>query len=448
MQSAVLRYVLGCVLAAAFLLATGWMQAQTTPLPPGTSDPTVDAPTSAATFLTQAENAIARADYDHALSLLNKSLAGEPADSLQNARIFYDRGFIEQAQNQLPVAEADYRKAIGIDAKQFESRAALGHLLAQQQQWNDARHELETAVTLQPATGDPRQEVADVARTLARVDAELHDPAGASDALLAALKLTPEQTDDTFLAAQLAEEEGDYAGAEKEYRKILATDSISILAAEGMARSLIHQDKFADAESALHPALLQEPNDPTLLALSVTALAGQGNTQAAVPQLEALHQQNPNQPAVTRMLADLYSSAGQPDKAEPLYQQLLTDDGKNPDLLTAMAENYVHEKQWAQAVEAFQQSLQIQPEQEDAWSGLAFAAWKDGQYPLVLTALDHRAQTLSDSPATLFLRATALDHLHQTKLAIQYYRKFLAVATAQYLDEQQETRQRLNALEK
>jgi tetratricopeptide (TPR) repeat protein len=440
--------MLGCVLTAALLPAAGWMQAQTTPLPPGTSDPTVDAPVSAAAFLTQAENAIAREDYDHALSLLNKASAGEPADSLQNARIFYDRGYVEQAQHQLPAAEADYRKAIGVDAKQFESHAALGRLLAQQQQWSDARHELETAVTLHPASGDPQKTMADVARTLARVDAELHDAAGASDALLAALKLTPEQTDDTFLAAQLAEEQDDYAGAEKEYRKILAADSTSIPAAEGLVRSLIHEEKFADAETALHPALSQEPNDPTLLALSVTALAGQGNTQAAVPQLEALHQQNPNQAAVTRMLADLYSGAGQPDKAGPLYQQLLVDDGKNPDLLTAAAENYVHQKQWAQAVETFQKSLQIQPTQEDAWSGLAFAAWKDEQYPLVLTALDHRAQTLSDSPATLFLRATALDHLHRTKQAIQYYRKFLAVANAQYLDEQQETRERLNALER
>ena len=90
-------------------------------------------------------------------SAVEQGLGGEPADSLQNARIFYDRGYIEQAQHQLPAAEADYRKAIGIDPKQFESHAALGHLLAQQQQWNDARHELETAVTLQPATGDPRQ---------------------------------------------------------------------------------------------------------------------------------------------------------------------------------------------------------------------------------------------------------------------------------------------------
>jgi tetratricopeptide (TPR) repeat protein len=276
----------------------------------------------------------------------------------------------------------------------------------------------------------------------------MHDAASASDALLLALQLTPEQTDDTLFAAQLAEDVDNYDGAGKEYQKILAKDPTSIAATEGLARAFIHQGKFQDAETALQPALKQEPNDPTLLSLSVTALAGQGNTSAAESQLESLHQQNPDQPAVTRMLADLYSSAGHPDKAAPLYQQLLANDENNPDLLTAAAENLMHQQQWPQAVEMFQKSLQIQPTQEDAWSGLAFAAWRDGQYQLVLTALDHRSQTLSDSAATLFLRATALDHLHQTKQAVQYYQKFLAVAHDQYPDEVQQTRQRLKALQK
>ena len=444
MQTFVLRYAM----AAALLPAAGWMQAQTTPLPPGTYDPAAKGPASAATYLSESENAIGRQQYEQAVSLLNRAASSEPADSPESARIYFDRGYVEQAQHQPGAAEADFRKAESIDPKQFESHAALGHLLASQQKWAEARHELETAVTLQPASGDARQEVASAARTLARVDAEMHDDAAASDALLVALKLTPEQTDDMLFAAQLAENVGDYDGAGKEYQKVLAQDATSIAATEGLARALIHQGKFADAEAALHPALLREPNDPTLLALSVTALAGQGDTQAAVSQLEALHQQNPDQPAVTRMLADLYSGAGEADKAAPLYQQLLANDGRNPGLLTAAAENMMHQKQWAQAVETFQKSLQIQPTQEDAWSGLAFSAWRDGQYPLVLTALDRRAQTLSDSAATLFLRATTLDHLHRTKQAILYYQKFLAAAHEQYPDEEQETRQRLKALEK
>ena len=443
-QSVVLQYVM----AAGFLAAGACMQAQTTPLPPGTSEPGVNAPTPAATYLGEAENAIAHQQYDNAAALLNKAEAIEPPDSLENARIDYDRGYIEQAQHQDATAEANYRKAIEVDPKQFESHAALGHLLASQQQWPEARHELETAVTLQPASGDAHQMVASAARTLARVDAEMHDQTAASDALLLALQLTPEQPEDTLFAAQLAEEVGNFDGAGKEYRKLLAKDPSSIAATEGLARAFIHEGKFQDAETALQPALTQEPNDPTLLALSVTALAGQGNTSAAESKLESLHRQNPDQPAVTRMLADLYSSAGHPDKAAPLYRQLLANDGNNADLLTAAAENMTHQQQWGQAVEMFQKSLQIQPTQEDAWSGLAFAAWRDGQYPLVLTALSHRSQTLSDSPATLFLRATALDHLHQTKKAIHYYQKFLVVAHDKYPEEEQQTKDRLKALQK
>jgi len=437
-----------CVVVAGSLAAGTWLQAQTTPLPPGTSVPGVNAPTSGATYLNEAETAIAHQQYDDAVALLNKAEAVEPAGSLENARIDYDRGYIEQAQHQNATAEANYRKAAAIDPKQFESHAALGYLLASEQQWADARHELETAVKLQPASGDAHQMVASAARTLARVDAEMHDASAAGDALLLALQLTPEQPDDTLLAAQLAEDVGNYDGADKEYQKILSKDPNSIAATEGLVRALNHEGKFVDAEAALQPVLKQEPNDPTLLALSVTALAGQGNISAAESQLESLHRQNPDQPAVTRMLADLYSTAGHPDKAAALYQQLLANDGNNADLLTAAAENLMHQQQWAQAVDTFQKSLQIKPAQEDAWSGLAFAAWKDGQYPLVLTALDHRSQTLSDSPATLFLRATALDHLHQTKQAIQYYRKFLAAANDQYPDEVQQTRQRLKALQK
>lgn len=444
MQCVVLR----CVMAAALLQATTGLQAQTTPLPAGTSEPTVDAPASAATLLSQAETAIALGQYDKALPLLNKAIEREPAGSLDDARIFYDRGYVEQARHQLDAAETYYRKAIVIDPKQFESHAALGRVLAEQQRWKDARRELELAAKLQPASGDARQAIASVARTLARVDAEMRDPAAASDALLAAIKLTGEQPDDTLLAGQLAEEEGNYPGAEQEYRKLLATDATSIPAAEGLGRALIHEGKFAEAESALHPALLREPNDPTLLAQSATALAGAGNTQAAIAQLQTLHRQNPNQPAIARMLADLLSGAGEADKAEPLYQQLLADDGNDSDLLTAVGENFTREQQWGPAIEAFQKSLQIQPTQEDAWTGLAFAAWKNAEYPLVLTALDRRAQTLSDGPETLFMRATSLDHLHRTKEAIEYYRKFLAVAHDQYPDQQAQTRQRLIALQR
>jgi tetratricopeptide (TPR) repeat protein len=287
------------------------------------------------------------------------------------------------------------------------------------------------------------QAVADVDRTLARVDAQLHDTGAASNALLAALKLTPEQTDDTFLAAQLAEDQNNYAGAEQEYKKAVAAEPKSIPAAEGLARALIHQGKFADAEPVIQQGLQQEPNNPVLLAASATALAGLGKTQDAIAQLETLHKQNPNQPAVTRMLADLYSTGDHAADADPLYRQLLSNDSRDPDLLTAAGENFMREQKWSQAVQTFQQSLNLRPQQGNAWSDLAFAASENQQYPLVLTALNHRAQFLPDVPATLFLRATALDHLHRTKEALPYYKKFLSEAQGRFPDEESQTRDRL-----
>ncbi len=452
-----MRQVLPCMFLLAALQCAGRGNAQTTPLPPGTSLPNTDSAQAASpahpsirtsTSVTKAEDAIERGEYDKALPLLNEVIAAAPATSREAARAFYDRGYVEQEQHQTSAAEADFRKANIANPKQFESHAALGRLLAQQEQWKDARQELELATTLTPASGNRGQAAASVYRTLAHVDAQMHDNAAASDVLLAALKLTPEQPDDTFLAAQLAEDQNNYAGAEQEYKKALVADPKSVTAAEGLARALIHQSKFADAEPVLQQALQQEPNDPVLLAESATTLAGQGKSQAAIAQLETLHRQNPNQPAVTRMLADLYSTSGQAANAAPLYRQLLTEDSRNPDLLTAVGENLMREQKWSQAVETFQQSLNLRPEQEDAWSGLAFAASENQQYPLVLTALDHRAQYLADGPATLFLRATALDHLHRTTEALPYYRKFLSESQGKFPDEESQTRERLKQLRK
>ncbi|MGC1783037.1 MAG: tetratricopeptide repeat protein [Acidobacteriaceae bacterium] len=452
-----MRYFSQWIVAMALLGSAACLAAQTTPLPPGTTSPDdtsaqqamPNTPSArASALLSPAEDDIARGEYGKALPLLSKILSAPSADSKATARAFYDRGYIEQEQNELSSAEADFRKAVAVDPKQFESRAALGRLLAQQQQWKPAHEELEMAANLMPASGNARQAVANADRTLARVDAQMYDASAASDALIAALKLTPEQPDDTLFAAQLAAESGNQADAENEYRKALAADPRSIPAAEGLGRALIRQDKFADAEPVLQQALHQESNDPVLLAELAAALAGQGNSEAATAQLEALHRQNPDQPAVTRMLADLYSSAGASAKAAPLYQQLLAADPRNPDLLTAAAENLVLEQQWASAVQTFEESLNTQPAQADAWSGLAFAASQNHQYALALTALDHRQQYLADGPGTLFLRADALDHLHREKEAAVFYRKFLSESQGKFPNEDAQARQRLKALGK
>jgi tetratricopeptide (TPR) repeat protein len=419
---------------------TGIVLAQGPALPAGTTSVDNTAKASPATangktdLTAQAEDAIMRGEMQKALTLLDSSLAITP----NNARALYDRGYVEQSLQHTDAAIADFQKAIVVDPKQYEAYAALGRLFASQGKLASARTQLEAATTLTPADLHPAQTKADDFRLLARVDEHLHDPAAATNALIAALKLTPEQPEDTLLAAQLAEQQGDRTGAEAEYRKALTTIPAngpeSVEAVSGLTRILVHERKFDEAETLLRQALEQQPQDPTLLAQQATVLAGEGKTAGAIADLETLHQTNPSQSAITRMLADLYTQEGEAAKADPLYMQLLAQGRPDADLLTARGENLIRQQRYAEAVATLQKAVALQADLPDTWSDLAFAASEDKQYALVLQALGHRANYKPEVPATLFLRATALDHLHQTQQAILYYRQFIQAVQDKFPD--------------
>ena len=140
-----------------------------------------------------------RSDLAGARPLLEKHPALHP----QEARALVDLGYLEDATNHEEAAAADYRKAIAADPKQFESRLALGLLLAHQGKWDEARVELEQATQVQPSPPNPAGQ-AQAFRTLAELD-RTRDPQAARDALLSALKLSPETpSDDMLLTAQIA----------------------------------------------------------------------------------------------------------------------------------------------------------------------------------------------------------------------------------------------------
>lgn len=444
-------FLLGVGMAVLF---SGDLMAQAPALPAGTTSVdgpaanTPDKTSSASGMLAQAEDCIARGAMQQALPLLNGVLALTPND----ARALYDRGHVEEALQKFSGAAADFQRAIVLDPKQYESYVALGRLDAQQGKMAEARTQLEAAATLAPVGAHPEETKANGLRLLARVDEQLHDPTAASDALLQALKMTPEQPEDTLLAARLAEEQGDLSGAATEYRKAISAlqgeQTPTIDAICGLARVLTREGRPEEAETLLNQALTQHPNDPALLAQLVPVLVKEGKTSGAIAALESLHQAGPGQAAVTRMLADLYTQSGMAAKADPLYQQLLAQGRPDAGLLTARGENLVLQQRYAEAVAVLQKAVALQPGLPDTWSDLAFAASEDKQYALVLQALDHRADYKPEVPATLFLRATALDHLHQTKQAIAYYKQFVLAAGDKFPDEVWQAQHRLTALSK
>src|SRR5580698_6074292 len=100
--------------------------AQPVPLPPGTSGSDQEQQKPASDPLEDVESAIEAKNYALAASRLDIYVSAHPEDG----RGLFDRGYVEDAQGHSEAAERWYRKAIAADPKQFESRLALGLLLA------------------------------------------------------------------------------------------------------------------------------------------------------------------------------------------------------------------------------------------------------------------------------------------------------------------------------
>jgi len=388
-----------------------------------------------------AEAAIATSDWKTAESRLDPYLAAHPTD----ARALFDAGYVADAQDRLDDAAALYRRAVAADPKSFEAHLSLGLLLARQNKFADARSELAAATTLDPGQADPTLK-ARAWRALAGIDRN-SDPAQASNDLLEALKLSPETTSDTLLAAELAEQAGQTDAAEAAYRRVLEKEPASAPATIGLAHLLIAGEQYPEAETLLRAALAKSPDDPTLTAQLATVLADQDKAEA-LPLLQKLHAAHPDDLTVTRLLAAILADAGDYAGSDQLDLQLLAAHPDDPDLLIAHGQNLVQQEKMAEAYAAFSKATQVDAANADAWSGLAFAASRTHRPDVTLHALTVRSRYLPENASTLFLWATAYDSLNQKKQAAAYYHRFLDAAQGKFPDQEWQARQRLKLLER
>jgi tetratricopeptide (TPR) repeat protein len=431
------------VFAFLFLGARGF--AQPAPLPPGTASAGA-APKAAeqANPLADIESNIALQNYDDARRQLDPWIATHPTD----ARALFDLAYIDDAQNHSEAAIAGYRKSIEADPKQFEPRLSLGLLLARQDHSKEAAEQLTVAVNLEPNPPNPAAK-AQAYRALARLE-RTTDPSAAKEYLLNALKLGPEQPDDVLLTAEIATANDDDETAEEAYRRILArpTESGKEMGAAtaGLVHILLKEKKYVEAEALLRAGLARDPDDPALNSQLASTLTYEGKKDAALTVLERLHTLEPDDPIIGGMLAEAYARNGNPEKADPILADLLKKSPQNAELLSARGENLLQQHRYPEAITALQAAVKVSPDNVDDWMDLAIAATQAHQYSITLDALSMRAKIAPENPGSNFLRATAYDNLHQNKLAVEYYQKFLELSAGQFPDQEWQAQHRLIAL--
>jgi tetratricopeptide (TPR) repeat protein len=389
----------------------------------------------------EAEAAIVKSDWKAAEARLTPWLAAHPSD----ARALFDAGYVADAENRLDDAVALYRRAVEANPKSFEAHVELGLLLARLNQFVAARAELAAATELDPGEAGAVAK-ARAWRALAQIDRS-DNPAQASNDLLEALKLSPETPDDTLLAAELADQAGQFDDAEQAYRRVLAKDASSAPASAGLAHLLIARKQYPEAEALLRAALEKSPDDEALNAQLAAVLASE-NKAEALPLLQKLHAAHPSDKAVTHMLAEVLDDAGEAAEADKLYVALLAATPDDPDLLVAHGQDLTRQLNYAAAFTVFDKATRLDPANADGWSGLAFAASRTNRPEITLHALTMRAKYLPEVPSSYFLWATAYDKLLQKPQAITYYHHFLESSAGKFPNQEWQARQRLIILER
>ena len=443
-----MRRLLFCLLFCTLLTAlqSVWAQdASSAQVKPEAQDkPAAAAPRdedAASAEIAKAEAAMIKRDWKTAEPILNAWLATHPSD----ARALFDAGYLADAQGRNDDAAGLYSKAIDAHPKSVEARVSLGLFLARMGKPAEARPALWAASQLDPGVAGAAAK-ARAWRALAEID-DKTDPSQASIDLLEALKLSPETAEDTLMAARLAEANGDGAGAEAAYRRVLKSDQESGVAVAGLAHLLIAEKKYPEAEELLQAALKKNPEDAAMTAQLAAVLVAEDKADA-LPLLEQFHEKHPKDAAIARMLAQVEADAGEYTESDQLYAALLVASPRDSDLLAGHGQNLIRLHRYPEALKAFQSATAIDQTNGEAWNGMAFAAFETHQPAITIQALTARSKYLPEGPTIFFLWATAYDTLHDKKQAVAYYHRFLDSATGKFPDQEWQARQRLALLEK
>jgi len=390
---------------------------------------------------------------DEAESLLQKQQFAEAEEKLQsvvkaqakNPQAWFDLGFAQSHQGKTTEAVASYQKAVELAPDWFEAHLNLGVDLARSGKRTEAVSVLKHAVELKPSSGGP-QAIARAWLTLAQtMEEEGSDPKGAAAAYDKAAELTPSaDLSNAVRAGALLEKAGDTAGAEHHYRQAAEAGN-----AAGMAKliDLLRAEKRdAEGETWLRKYVAQNPRDMRASVQLARLLIAEGKKDEAAAVLKPLTE-SPAGAQVNQELGELYLDNKQYAEAAPLLQQALAANPGDPQLHYDLGMALLHLLKYAEAEAELVKAAQIKPGLVDAYSLLAEAAFQNKHYELCLRALDARARSLPETPATYFLRATAYDSLHMYKPAVANYKLFLAAASGKFPDQEFQARHRIKAIE-
>ena len=240
-------------------------------------------------------------------------------------------GEIAESSNDVPAAEAAYRRLLAADPQNADANAAMAHILIREHKPADAEAALAAALIKNP--DDP---------TLNAQLASLYEAQNQPDqALPIAEKLHaahPADANLTRLLARIYSSSNQFDQAEPLYAALIAANPHDPTLVTDRADALIHLKNYAEAEAILKRALAQPSayanNGDLGLAASHLAFAASANNDpvTTLQALEISAKVQPQSPPALFLAATAHDKLKQVKQASDLYKQFLSvAGGKYPD---------------------------------------------------------------------------------------------------------------------
>lgn len=391
-------------------------------------------------LIDQAESALEKQDYAAAEKTLLDVVASDP----KNFRAWYDLGFVYRSTNRQTEAITAYRKSVEANPQVFESNFILGQLLARKGDSEAAKY-LAVATTLKPAS-HPEQSLSQAHLALGDVLEKDH-PDEALKAFQKAVELQPKDPEPHLQAAILLEQQKNIPAATQEFQKALDLDSNNRDALAGLANTYSRSGQLPQAESLLRRMSAAEPQDATLHIQLGRVLVAQNKKDEGIAELTKGLELGPGDAAANQELIQLLLDQKKYPDAIARLKPAVQASPSDPQLRYTLGTTYLRNKNFPEAQAELIQAVKLKSDFGQAYGDLAFAASENKDFKLCAMALDVRAKFLPETPFTYFLRATALDHLHDWPDAVINYEKFLSVADGKYPDQEWQARHRLIAID-
>ena len=385
--------------------------------------------------LRDAAEALERSDFAAAIPHLEAAIEEDP----ENVNARFNLAYAYQSTGAEEAAIGHYRRIVVEQPDLIPARHNLATLLMQAGNFAEAATEFRAVAAARPDDPEARSLAAEAWRMARNWKA-------AVEAYQRILEHDGTSLQTLLGLAEALVESGRVVEAVPYYLQAAAIDPGFNNALPGIADRLERAGATQDALELYRRYARERPDDAAVQEEVGIRLLEAGNSRAAKAALERAVAIEPTA-ARHGALAEAYRMVGDIDAARTQLRLAAEADPGDAQGRVRYATSLLKQQDYDAAAQQYIAAAVADPRSQDAWNGLALAAFQLGDFPLALRALQESERLGTPPPASVYLKALALDRLQSYEQAQAAYRAFLALEPAMP-DEVWKAEQRLRTIDK